>query len=66
MLAPFEDDDFKALHKTTNSVLKYKNNKGDRSMDILSIILDHDLDDANRQLSYKVDMVMKILNIQLS
>ncbi|MBX3256259.1 MAG: hypothetical protein KF862_19130 [Chitinophagaceae bacterium] len=66
MLAPFNDEDFKALHKTTNSVLKYRNNKGDRSMDILSIILDHDLDDSSRELAYEVNAVMKVLNIQLS
>lgn len=66
LLAPLTDPDFKALHKTTTSVLKYKNNTGDRSMDVLNIILDHDLDDTNRPLQYSVDAVMKILNIQLT
>ena len=65
MIAASADELFKSLHKTTVSVLKYRNSKGDRSLDILSVIIDHDIDNTNRELPYRTDKDMKVLTITL-
>lgn len=66
LIASQYDEDFKALHKTSMSMLKHKNSLGDRSLSAEELLIDHDLDNSNRTLEYKADENMKILTIILS
>lgn len=63
MVATPADELFKSVHKTATSLLKLRNDHGDRSLSVLELILDHDLDDTNRQLEYTADEQMKVLSV---
>jgi len=63
MMADVADELFKGLHKTSMQMLKDKNLKGDKSMSLEEILIDHDLDDSDRALRHKADIAMKILTI---
>jgi hypothetical protein len=63
LMADAGDEIFKGLHKTSMQMLKDKNLKGDKSMSLEEILIDHDLDDSDRELGYKADAVMKILTV---
>ncbi|MBL7757908.1 MAG: hypothetical protein JNL59_10945 [Chitinophagaceae bacterium] len=63
LLAGSDDELFKSIHKTTTALLKLRNEKGDRSISVLELILDYDLDDTNRQLEFEADTRMKVLNV---
>jgi hypothetical protein len=63
MIASQHDDLFKGLHKTSMSMLKYKNSKGDRSLSIEELLIDNDLDQNDRALEYQADQQMKILTV---
>jgi hypothetical protein len=45
---------FEKLHKTTWTALKLKNPKGDKTIFIRDVLIDHDLDDIDRELEYEV------------
>lgn len=63
LIASSSDELFKTLHKTSTTILKLKNGKGDRSLDVLSVIIDHDIDDTDRELDHIVDKAMQVLNV---
>lgn len=63
MIASQQDDLFKSLHKTSMSLLKYKNSKGDRSISLEELLIDNDLDQNDRILDYQADQQMKILTV---
>ena len=63
MVAAGADTLFKSLHKTSGSLLKIRNEQGDRSISMLELIIDNDLDGSDRELSFKADTEMKILSI---
>jgi hypothetical protein len=65
MIANASDEFFKSIHKTSNSILKHKNEKGDRSISIEELIIDNEVNDAERNLNFTVDNTIKILNISL-
>lgn len=65
LVAAQHDDHFKSLHKTAMSMLKFKNSKGDRSMAIEELLIDHDINVSDRALDYVADDRMKILSIIL-
>ncbi len=65
IIAQSTDELFKSLHKTSTTILKHRNDKGDRSLDILSLIIDHDIDTTSRDLEYKVDKQMNVLNVTI-
>ena len=45
---------FEKLHETKWMPLKFKNVAGDKSMFIREVLLDNDLDDTDRTLSYEI------------
>jgi hypothetical protein len=63
LVANGQDELFKSLHKTADSILKYSNNQGDRSIAIRELLIDNELDDSNRELAFTADAQMKILTI---
>jgi hypothetical protein len=63
LIAASSDDLFKSLHKTSMSMLKHKNGKGDRSFSIQEVLIDNDLNAEDRDLAYIADDTMKILTI---
>lgn len=63
MIAGEQDELFKSLHKTSTTIFKLRNGKGDRSLDVLSVIIDHDIDDADRELKFLADNAMNVLNV---
>ena len=63
LIASFNDALFKSLHKTSMSMLKHKNGKGDRSFSVQEVLLDNDLNNEDRELHYLAEDSMKILTI---
>ena len=63
IVAASGDELFKSLHKTSMSMLKFKNDKGDRSISIMELLIDNDIDNCNRPLDYFADEQMKVLNV---
>lgn len=63
LIAPAADELFTSLHKTAGSLLKHKNDKGDRSMSVQELLLDHEIDNSDRALDYKADSRLNVLNI---
>lgn len=63
MVAGAEDELFKQLHKTSGSMLKLRNEQGDRGIAIRELLIDNDLDEHDRELEYKADTGLNILNI---
>jgi hypothetical protein len=63
LIAAGQDALFKSLHKTADSIFKYSNGKGDRSIAIRELLIDNELDDADRELVFTADIPMHILTI---
>jgi hypothetical protein len=55
LLAPATDALFKGLHKTSMQMIKNKNLAGDKSISLEEMLIDNDIDDADRILSHKLD-----------
>lgn len=66
MIASQHDDIFKGLHKTSMSMLKFKNSKGDRSISLEELLIDNELDSSDRSLEFNADKKMKILTVHFS
>ncbi len=65
LLAPPSDDLFKKLHKASQHMLKDRNLKGDKTIALHEIIIDHQLDDSDRDLEYEFQVNLGILNVKL-
>lgn len=65
LLAPMSDTVFKQLHKCALVLLKDRNLKGDKALSLQEIIIDNDLDDTDRSLSYKNESGLNILQVNL-
>jgi hypothetical protein len=63
LLAAATDELFKGLHKTSMVMLKLKNAKGDKSITIQEIVIDNDIDPADKALIYQADAAMKIITV---
>jgi hypothetical protein len=55
---------FEKLHKTEWMALKDKNAQGDKSLFVRALLIDHNLDETDRDLEYEIKSV-GILSIQL-
>ncbi len=62
LLAPSSDELFKGLHKTSMQMVKTKNLTGDKSISLEEILLDHEIDESDRLLSYQLD-AMNIMQV---
>ena len=65
MLAPVSDLVFKQLHKAGQHMLKDRNLKGDKTLALHEILIDHQLDEQDRDLDFEVQSALGILNIKL-
>lgn len=63
LVAHSQDELFKGLHKTADSMLKYSNAQGDRSIAMRELLIDNELDDTDRDLAHTADIPMQILTI---
>ncbi|MCC6725651.1 MAG: hypothetical protein IT258_14175 [Saprospiraceae bacterium] len=52
LLAPVTDETFKAAHECSMLFVKVRNQQGDRTISLQELILDHDIDDTDRDLAY--------------
>lgn len=65
LLAPMSDTLFKQVHKCALVMLKDRNLKGDKTLSLQEIIIDHDLDDTDRSLSFTNEPGLNILQVKL-
>jgi hypothetical protein len=65
MLAPMSDDMFKQVHKCSLVILKDRNLKGDKTISLQEVIIDNDLDPADRSLEYTSAPGLNILQVKL-
>jgi hypothetical protein len=65
LLAPMDDEIFPQVHKAQLQMLKSRNLSGDKSMSLQEIIIDHDIDEADRELEYVFQPGMRMLKITL-
>ena len=56
---------FAKLHKPVPMLLKIRNLKGDRSLAVREFLIDHDLDTADRPLTYEIIAETGLLKINL-
>ena len=61
MVAPASDELFKQLHKVSQHMLKGRNMKGDKTIALHEILIDHQLDDIDRDLDFEWKAGMGIL-----
>lgn len=54
LIAPRSKTFFQKLHKTSWTALKLKNPKGDKTAFVRDLLIDHEIDDSDRVLSYDV------------
>jgi hypothetical protein len=65
LVAPASEELFKNLHKASQQMLKIKNASGDRSIYIQELLLDNDIDEANRNLEFTIEEALHILKVKL-
>lgn len=65
LISPLTNAWFKQLHKAEQKLLKSKDLKGTKSIAIREMLLDHELSDENRILSFQINSDKKFLKIQL-
>lgn len=65
MIAPATDELFKTVHKASQHLLKDRNAQGDKSIAIHEILIDHQLDDTDRELQYEIPPGLGILHVKL-
>ena len=65
MIAPVSDEVFKKLHKAAQQMLKDRNQRGDKSIALHETLIDHAIDDTDRDLEYELQKGLGILNVKL-
>lgn len=65
LVAPASEDLFRRLHKANQQMLKTKNNDGDKSISIQELLLDHDINENDRNLEFKMEEAMHLLKVKL-
>ena len=65
MIAPENDKVFKDLHKTGRHLLKDRNLKGDKSIALHEILIDHQIAETDRDLVFEVLPGLGILKVNL-
>ncbi len=63
-LSPVTSDWFKLQFPSTDQVyIKDKNNKGDKSISIQGLLIDNDLNETDRELSYELEEEYQLLKV---
>ncbi|MBX2877253.1 MAG: hypothetical protein KTR30_34350 [Saprospiraceae bacterium] len=65
MIAPESDELFKQLHKAKPHMLKDKNAQGDKTIAIHELLIDHEINDSDRELAYREQKELNILNVTI-
>lgn len=65
LVAPESDELFKQLHKAKQHMLKARNAKGDKTIALHELLIDHDIDQADRVLNYRNRKELSLLNVTL-
>ncbi len=65
MVAPKSDELFKTLHKANQHMLKDRNLKGDKTVALHELLIDNEIDDTDRDLTYDLQPGLGILNVKL-
>ncbi|MCA0236755.1 MAG: hypothetical protein LCH81_10255 [Bacteroidetes bacterium] len=65
LLAPMDDEIFPTIHKGDLQMLKTRNLEGDKTISLQEIIIDHDLDDSDRDLLYMHQPGVRMLHVTL-
>lgn len=65
LLAPMDDEIFPTVHKAGLQMLKSRNLQGDKTISLQEIIIDHDIDDTERDLSFMHQPGVRMLQVSL-
>jgi hypothetical protein len=65
LMAPKGDEIFPSLHKTALQMLKVRNLQGDKTLSLQEIIIDHEIDDTDRDLPFTHQPGMPLLQVHL-
>lgn len=65
LITPVTSQWFVKMHKPTQFLLKSRNLKGDKTLAIRELLIDHDLDVTDRELAYEVVSKTKLIKINL-
>jgi len=65
MIAAKSDALFKQLHKANQHMLKDRNLKGDKTIALHEILIDHEINDTDRDLAFELQKGLGILNVKL-
>ena len=65
MLASVADESFKQLHKAAQHMLKDRNLHGDKSIAFHEMLIDNQLDAADRDLNYELEEALGILKVMI-
>ncbi len=65
LLAPKDDEIFPTIHKTGLQMLKNRNLQGDKTLSLQEILIDHDIDDTDRELVFLHQPGMNMLHVTL-
>lgn len=65
MIAAKSDSLFKQLHKAKQHMLKDRNLKGDKTIALHEILIDHGINDTDRDLAFEFQTGLGILNVKL-
>ena len=65
MIAPKSNELFKKLHKAKQHMLKDRNLKGDKTIALHGLLIDHQINDTPRDLEYELQEALNILNVKL-
>lgn len=60
-----DDEIFPTIHKGDLQMLKTRNLEGDKTISLQEIIIDHDLDDSDRDLLYMHQPGVRMLHVTL-
>ncbi len=65
LLAPMDDEIFPTIHKAQLQMLKSRNLQGDKSISLQEIIIDHEIEDTDRELIFMYQPGMRMLKVTL-
>lgn len=65
LIAPATDELFKTVHKASQHLLKDRNALGDKTIALHELLIDHQLDDTDRDLQYEMPPGLGIIHVKL-
>lgn len=65
LLAPMDDEIFPTVHKAALQMLKSRNLQGDKTISLLEILIDHEIDDNDRDLAFLHQPGVPMLHVTL-